>query len=810
MLARLGILVLVAVAASCVESEFEPPPPINNVPVNNTPIPTGARVGESCDAQTRCRQGLQCEDGVCAFVGGQGDGEPCQLTGDCALGLYCDAVTSLCSGAGSADVGEECGVESDCLPGLRCAPRGFSGECVSTGQGDIGSVCESSSDCYAGLNCATNPIAPDEGQVCLAGLIGLPQPWAGVECEEDAGPFRAYFEVPGSEPLSDFFRLPYPNDIRLSAGRPDLTGFPTPGDGILGYDLVQRYVDAVESRQNGFGLSPAVQFRFSGSPNFDTLTASGDARTVHLINVDVTSPEYGRRRGLRWAANTGRTRYMCANQMMIRSNWGDPLLPNTTYAFMITRGVRSAEGQALQRDDDFAAMLQATRPEGRLGAAWDAHAKLRDWLADSEAEPPAADDLFFASVVTTGDPLSAVEALAAEAREADVELSSATLCTSGASSPCEFGEARRACGDSQDFFEVHGTLNLPSFQEGNAPFEAAGGAATPGIKRREDVCVAMTIPKTDVPEAGWPVLIVAHGTGGNFKGHVGDIGPAVNSIAIDGETINFVTIGWDQVLHGSRRGGSERHPNELVFNYENPAAAQGNFLQGAAEIAAIISFVEGLEISAEDSPTGEEIKLDAENIWFFGHSQGGTTGPLALPFETRVKGSIFSGAGAGLTLALMGKTSPVNSPAAVRFVLQEPSASANHPVLNMLQGYFDPVDPHNFARRMTTRAIPDRTYRQHVFQTIGVGDTFTPPDALQTMAVALQVTMAEPFPEPFDGVSTAPAPLGENSGGYTVVGRQYVPSGYDGHFVIFRDANAQGDLKEFLGTGVLSGIPEIR
>jgi hypothetical protein len=216
-----------------------------------------------------------------------------------------------------------------------------------------------------------------------------------------------------------------------------------------------------------------------------------------------------------------------------------------------------------------------------------------------------------------------------------------------------------------------------------------------------------------------------------------------------------------------------------------------------------------LNIDAENSPTGEAIRLDPNNIWFLGHSQGGTTGPLVLPFEDRVRGSVLSGAGAGLSLALLGKTSPVNSPAAVRLVLGESNAGDSHPAINLLQGYFDPVDPHNFARRMTNRFITDRTWRQHIFQPIGLGDTFTPPDTLRVMANSLQVTFAEPLVEEWD-VNTAPLPITANSSDFTVVGKQYTADGYDGHFVLFRNEAARNDLSIFLGTGALTGVPELR
>lgn len=816
---------------ACPKREFTPENVGNVEPNNatNSGIPTLGNIGDACAGPDECNRGLVCaDDGTCQAPGNVAEGEPCYRTAECAEGLYCDSVGSVCLTAGDAGLGQSCGTTGDCAAGLVCAPSGFSGACIQPGENDLGDACEGYFDCIAGLGCVPNPLEPDAGGVCQAGVAGLPLPWPGVECAEDEpGDFRVYFEVPDGD-VTEFYRLPYPNDIRLQNGHPNLDGHPSPGDGILGFDIVQRYKDAIESTQDRFGLNSWAFLRFSERANFETLASGGDNPTVRAIVLSPDHPRYGQSIGLRWQAATGGNKYICQNWVAVRpgGDWGRPMDPDTTYAVLLTTAIRSEGGVPARQDDDFAAMLATARPAGALGDAWDAYQPLRDWIADSGTDPAT---LAAAAVFTTGDPVAEARALTTPARAQVPTASELTVCDGATVSPCDDGlqgdEHERGCFErGEGYDEIHGKLSLPIVQEGTAPYldGTSGGAAT-SVQRREDVCIGMTVPDAAMPAEGWPVIVYAHGTGGSFRSHMRDgTVDIVNSISIDGQTLQFLTIGWDQVGHGSRRNGDETPPNEVVFNYANPRAAKGNFLQGAVDTHAVLEYVTNLVIAADESPTGEEIRANPEQIYFFGHSQGGTTGPLALPWDPTAKGAILSGAGAGLALAILGKTSPVNSPEAVAAVLAEcglqgcAELATTHPVINLLQAYFDPVDPVNFGHLLAATVVEGETYPHHVFHTNGLQDTYSPNPGLDAMARALRATYILPFAgdEPIEGVPSAAAPFGgnivHNMMSYSVLGRQYAPADYDGHFVVFRHPDARADVAEFLGTAVLSGMPEIR
>jgi predicted esterase len=396
-----------------------------------------------------------------------------------------------------------------------------------------------------------------------------------------------------------------------------------------------------------------------------------------------------------------------------------------------------------------------------------------------------------------------------------------TTCAPGVRSPCDDGlegaAHQRGCfGAAAGRVELQGKLLLPIVQRGAPPYlergggvELAGGAAV--LQRQEEVCFAMTAPEGEAPAAGWPVLITAHGTGGSFRSHVDTLAPLVTGVEVAGRRLDMLTIGWDQVQHFTRRGDSTLDPEALVYNFGNPDAARGNVWQAAVDLHAVVRFVEELDLEVD----GRRIKADPSQLYFLGHSQGGTSAAIALPYEPLIRGAVLSGTGAGLTLSLQGKTSPVDIPSAVAAALQDPAVGESHPVLNLLQGWFDPVDPLSYAEYIGARQLDGETSPRHVFALIGLGDTYSPQPTLEILATALRATLVEPLRGELSRgfAASSPSPVQGNAsvGGRptTVVARQYVPAAYDGHFVLFRHPDAQGDLQEFLSSALL-GVPLIR
>jgi len=784
-------------------------------------LPPGAGIGASCRVDNDCRAGLSCSDKACAPGHSTSAGSPCVIGDECADGLQCFG--GACTKAATGKAGDNCKTDLDCGSGLRCELEGLSLSCANEGSSDVGGGCKSSADCLSGLGCIDGActIAPPSA------IFG--KPWSGVTCSApDKTGARAYFEVPGADGAQegDFFRLPFPNDIRSAGGALDLTGFPTPGSALLGFDPVQIYVAALTANDKAWGAYPAVTFRFSGAVDGDTLSADN----IHLSDITPGLKDYPDDGFWSSSASSGRTNYVCDNWLAIERWHGYPLQPGRTYAFWLSTGIKAADGSPVQRADNLVSILSDTAPtDPKLAAAYSAYQPFRDFIKTGGTRAPAtAASVLNVAVITVGairDPMKALAS--AVATESAPTTSKWLKCAAGVASPCPQAEGDRACGaGNASFDEYEALVSLPIFQKG---FPAGEPYATPSdggdiaIKSpapREEVCLALTVPKGKaMPANGWPIAIFAHGTGGSFRSHVTEDIAGVLAKASPA----FAVLGIDQVEHGPRRGKSTTSPNNLFFNFQNPSAARGNPLQGAADQLSLVRLVSAFDLSAAQTG-GDAIKLDKDSIVFWGHSQGSTEGSLAMPYADGVKAVVLSGNGASLKFALLTKTNPVNIAGALPFALQDPSLAAGdeaaemHPVLTLLQQWIDPADPLHFAQSIT-RAPEMGHSAKHVFQTYGLGDTYAPPMTLREYAIAGQLDRiaADPSavkPDVIDGAKDVAAGTSGNvtvgNAKFTLGVREYgPPAGDDGHFVAFDVASANADVVRFLSQGVGGAPPAI-
>jgi hypothetical protein len=744
---------------------------------------------------------MMCLAGVCSRPGTVPLGERCLATRDCVSGLYCDRTRGVCAPGGSGENGEACNTDAQCRPPLYCGHTGFFGACTSSGSVDLHEPCTATEDCLAGLYCGV-------GKVCAPYDQAFP-PFTGVTCADER-PFRAYFEVPRpTHPPADFFRLPFPNDVRVRAdGTLDLSDFPRPGPTELGVDLVKLYVDTWTADFEGFSGIAGITFRFSG--DIDLTSATQDA----VLLVDVTPGAAQRFVPRRWTVDNDRTKYACAHTLTIHP-WPDqPLLPRHTYAAIVTTGLRSSTQEIPGRDPDLVALLGAARPaDSALAPAWEVYAPLRAWLATAGAATP---DIAGAAVFTVQDMIGHMARLSGDlATRPPPTLTALTLCGPGVASPCDDGTPARACGSgSATFQEIHGRFSVPIYQAGTAPYEtpAQGGAilepggSGPTPVRTEAVCFALALPRAAPPPAGWPLVVYHHGTGGSMRsaildGTAGQVTAGPNAAAL---------FAFDAVAHGARRGSSRKSPDDLVFNPLNPRAARDNFLQGAVDVLQALR-LPLVPIPAAASPTGATIAFNPGVVAFFGHSQGSTSGELALPFTTVPGAAVLSGAGAYLTASLLEKTKPVDVVAGLASAIGEP-LNEDHPVMTIFQSFFDRADPVNYNPLIVVHprsGIPPK----HVFMSWGKGDSYTPRGPLEANARSLGIPPVRPLVEDYM-VRPIERPVNRNllsEGGplRTAAVFQYAPDGYDGHFVATSNPTAIADWTAFLHTYVFTGTPSV-
>jgi hypothetical protein len=395
------------------------------------------------------------------------------------------------------------------------------------------------------------------------------------------------------------------------------------------------------------------------------------------------------------------------------------------------------------------------------------------------------------------------------------QLSQLTYCDGATTSPCEItGDTVRVCGDSSgSFYEIHGRVTIPNFQEGTLPYEFPqdGGDIvydTSGVPQQQgtmNVCFALTIPKSAMPAGGWPLVVHAHGTGGSFKDAV-DSGMA-ESLA--SASVPMATLTYEGVASGERKGSSTRSSDSLMFNVVNPRAARDNNLQGAVDViqtlrvAQIAPFTVGT-ISVAFDPT---------KLYYSGHSQGSNVGIPAIAVTGLTHTVIFSGAGSYLTDGIMTKTSPVNAKGALSAVIGE-DLYDGHPVMTIWQTFFDRIDPLNYDA-MIVATPPAGAGSKNVYMSWGQGDTYSPDKTLQLTAEVMRLGLASGGFEAESGLTTVNRPVSGNKVGGDGVTRtaatfQYVTDGtYDGHFVSYQNPMAVADWLAFLTSAATSGTPTV-
>jgi pimeloyl-ACP methyl ester carboxylesterase len=346
-----------------------------------------------------------------------------------------------------------------------------------------------------------------------------------------------------------------------------------------------------------------------------------------------------------------------------------------------------------------------------------------------------------------------------------------------------------------------GDYMAPNFQSGSVPYRDAPSGQimvagdTAVVQRMEAMRFGLSVPAGPVPASGFPIVIYSHGTGGDYLSFFED-GTAA-ALAAQG----LAVISTDQVLHGPRNPAGD----ELIdfFNVGNPYAIRDNILQGTADAFAQLRLAQTMQF--QDG--GRTIKLDQTRVYFFGHSQGGVTGPGFVAFEPSLSGAVFSGTGGLLTLALLYKTKPLDVSMLLATFLRDDPVDEDNPSLAMLQMWFERADGVNYAPMMVREPVVGGP--KNIFQTEGFTDTYTPNPAIEAFAVAvggdivqLPDTQDVPGLTSLRGRTVQQPPIAANMpGGATAVLAQYKQrSGSDGHFVVFDVGTAKRQAANFLGT----------
>ncbi|MGH7328696.1 MAG: hypothetical protein ACREJX_10135, partial [Polyangiaceae bacterium] len=464
-----------------------------------------------------------------------------------------------------------------------------------------------------------------------------------------------------------YYDLPWPSDLRRDADHTiHVAGLFDPTDN----SIVETYVSLSKGLLDGFSPTSSGYMRFTDAIDTTTLPADPKASldpnaSVQMIDIDPGSPQLGQRHLLQtfWRQDQGL--YWLADTLVVQPALGYPLRPRTKYAIVVTNALRAANGAVFSPSDDLKQVLDLAPVSDRVKTAHDAMAKDLAVLAGMGL---TQDKIVQVTTFTTNDPTAELFTIADNIGS---QVPAPTV---------EDGTWKQ--DETTPAYDVYEAKYSPSpnYQAGNIPFSqpSDGGnfvfdaTGKPVLQNTFDMRFTLVVPnatKCPPPAAGYPILLYAHGTGGDYRSIV-DEGNSVGEAAAEQ---CIASVGTDQIFHGARPGAPPANdPNregdiELeFFNLNNPIAARTNGRQGAVDVIqeARLFTETHLSIPAATSRTAAEIPFDSSRIVFFGHSQGGVNGPLYLAAANTARGGVLSGTGAMIIVALLEKTEPQPSVAA--------------------------------------------------------------------------------------------------------------------------------------------------
>ncbi|HUJ59894.1 MAG TPA: hypothetical protein VLX92_15425 [Kofleriaceae bacterium] len=606
-----------------------------------------------------------------------------------------------------------------------------------------------------------------------------------------------YFELGKTAQPGAFFDYPWPSDLRLDdGGAPDVSSYPNPRNGPLLANLL-----SVVPERRGWPTMSVAYFRFTAELPSYTLDQVMTGGPAYLVDIDPASPELGTAYPV-VADSLPTDIYVPSDLVAIAPRPGIVLRPDTEYAYVLAR--------------DFAPGFAA--PSGLGDAVFD------DLWPALPMIGLARSDVLAATVFTTGDEIARTRARS-EAIRAAFHPAITNLVLDG--------------GATYDgFCRLDGQIAMPQFQTGTQPFDTGGlfvldGNDVPMQQGSMTIPLVITLPKEAMPASGWPLYQFFHGSGGVSSGLV-DLGPSPTSadMPIPGEGPGYVVA-----LHHIAAASSalplnpERLPGASDYEYlniNNLAAFPQTFQQGVFEQRLLTDALLALQIPqslvadctgiSTPDPGGNHF-FDPQKLVAGGQSMGGMYTNMVGAVEPRFGALVPTGAGGFWNYMILESTivPGARSLLAAALGIDDSNLVFMHPAMNGIALAWEIAEPIVYMNRLGRRPLPGMPVH-HVYEPVGMGDSYFPTDVYD--AAALSYGNQEATPAIWPTMQTAlaleqlaglvPYPVEANQDGKTRVVVQFMGDGIiDPHYIYRQLDSVKHQYGCFLESFLRDGVPTV-
>ena len=430
---------------------------------------------------------------------------------------------------------------------------------------------------------------------------------------------------------------------------------------------------------DGFNLLPRLSVGFDGPIDLTTVTS----RTVFLISLGSSLPDgnpSGRIVGINRVVWDPPTKTLHAES--------DELLDQSTrYALIVTNGIRDVQGCPLEAADDFIQF----RHNLNFGQTHDRNMKnyrkmLLNALKTARAAGISEDEIVTASVFTTQSATVVLEKIRDQIKSGTPAAADFKLDPAGTRTVFPLSNVR-SFSFSPQIRQNPTSLGMPitlpvsllQFIPGAVgqiafgkyqspqyivhPGEYIPAVATrtgvPQVQETVEVFFNLIVPAGTPPAGGWPVAIFGHGSPTNKNNQPLEVAAVMASHGIATIAINFVgnglgplgTLTISQVsgspvtFPAGGRGVDQNHDNLIDEGEGRSAASQWSIVAnrdtGIQTVIDFMQLVRVIEVGMDLDGDGLR-DLDPSRIYFFGHSAGGTIGPMFLAIEPSVHAGVFN------------------------------------------------------------------------------------------------------------------------------------------------------------------------